>query len=157
MTPASLIIVTDRGSLKAYKVNEAPNRGPSLQLVQSIEMTDAHGRYQDKVTDQAGRFSAGDGGGGDGNGRVGGVAERQGMEAENDRRLLKQLAENITDVVQLAGTEGWSFAAPASIHSAIVDLLPTPVRERIVEHVKSDLVKIEPAKLPGHFRSLQPI
>jgi len=31
------------------------------------------------------------------------------------------------------------------------------IRDRIVEHVKSDLVKIEPSKLPGHFRSLQPI
>jgi hypothetical protein len=35
--------------------------------------------------------------------------------------------------------------------------LPAQVRDRIVEHVKSDLVKIEPAKLPGHFRSLQPL
>jgi len=28
VTPTSLIIVTDRGSLKAYKVTETPNRGP---------------------------------------------------------------------------------------------------------------------------------
>lgn len=158
MTPASLIIVTDRGSLKAYKVDDAPNRGPSLKLMQSVELTDAHGRYQDKLTDQAGRFPAGDGGGQAGSGRhMNGVAERQGIETENDRRIFKQLADSITEVVQLAGTEGWSFAAPASIHSAVVDLLPRGVRERIVEHVKSDLVKIEPAKLPEHFRSLQPI
>ena len=158
MTPASLIIVTDRGSLKAYKVDEAPNRGPSLQLVQALEFTDAHGRYQDKLTDQAGRFPVGDGGGQAGSGRhMNAIAERQALETENDRRIFKQLAENIADVVQNAGTEGWSFAAPASIHSAIVDLLPPAVRDRIVEHVKSDLVKIEPAKLPSHFRSLQPI
>jgi hypothetical protein len=31
------------------------------------------------------------------------------------------------------------------------------VRDRIVEHVKSDLVKTEPAKLPAHFRSLRQI
>ena len=43
MTPTSLIIVTDRGSLKAYKVNETPNRGAGLQLVQAFETTDAHG------------------------------------------------------------------------------------------------------------------
>ena len=158
MTPASLIIVSDRGSLKAYKVDEAPNRGPSLQLVQALEFTDAHGRYQDKLTDQAGRFPVGDGGGQAGSGRhMNGIAERQALETENDRRIFKQLAENIADVVRNAGTEGWSFAAPASIHTAIVDLLPAAVRDRIVEHVKSDLVKIEPAKLPAHFRSLQPI
>jgi hypothetical protein len=60
-------------------------------------------------------------------------------------------------VVEREGKEGWSFAAPASIHAAVVELLPAAVRETIVEHVKADLVKIEPAKLPGHFRSLQPI
>ena len=158
MTPASLIIVTDRGSLKAYKVDEAPNRGPSLQLVQAVDLMDAHGRYKDKLTDQAGRFPVGDGGGQAGSGRhMNGIAERQGLETENDRRIFKQLADNITEVVQLSGKEGWSFAAPASIHSSIVDLLPSSVRERIVEHVKSDLVKIEPAKLASHFRSLQPI
>src|SRR5256885_4754323 len=47
MTPTSLIIVTDRGTLKAYRVNATPTRGPSLQLVQAFDTTDAHGRYQE--------------------------------------------------------------------------------------------------------------
>ncbi|MDQ3313065.1 MAG: host attachment protein [Verrucomicrobiota bacterium] len=158
MTPTSLIIVTDRGSLKAYKVNETPNRGAGLQLVQAFETTDAHGRYRDKLTDQAGRFPAGDGGGATGSGRhMNGMAERQGLETENDRRIFRQLADNITEVVKREGGDGWSFAAPASIHSAVVDLLPPQVRDRIVEHVKSDLVNIELANLPQHFRSLQPL
>jgi hypothetical protein len=85
------------------------------------------------------------------------IAERTGIDNENDRRIVKQLADSITEVVEREGKDGWSFAAPASIHSAVVEQLPAEVRDRIVEHVKSDLVKIEPAKLPSHFRSLQPI
>jgi hypothetical protein len=159
MTPTSLIIVTDRGSLKAYKVNETPNRGAGLQLVQAFETTDAHGRYQDKLTDQAGRFAAGDavGGAGGGGRHQSATAEQQGIETENDRRIFRQLADNIASVVKREGVDGWSFAAPASIHSAVVELLPPKVRDRIVEHVKSDLVKIELADLPRHFRSLQPL
>jgi hypothetical protein len=160
MTPTSLIITADRGSLKAYRVNETANRGPSLQLVQALDFTDAHGRYQDKYTDQAGRFPTGEGASGvaAGMGRHQNAAsERQSLETENDRRILKQLAESVADVVKTEATEGWSFAAPSSIHSGIVDLLPQEVRNRIVEHVKSDLVKIEVANLPQHFRSLQPI
>lgn len=156
MTPTSLIIAADRGSLKAYKVNETPNRGPSLHLLQSVEFTDAHGRYQDKVTDQAGRFPSGNGSQAGGR-HQNAVAEQQGIETENDRRIFRQLADQIAEIVKAAGTEGWSFAAPASIHSAVVDLLPAAIRDRIVEHVKSDLVKIELADLPQHFRSLQPI
>jgi hypothetical protein len=79
------------------------------------------------------------------------------LETETERRLCKQLADRIVDVVSRNGKEAWSFAAPAEIHHAIVDLLPAPVRQRIVEHVNSDLVKIEPAKLTSHFRSLQQI
>jgi hypothetical protein len=85
------------------------------------------------------------------------MAERTGIDTENDRRIFKQLADSIAEIVQREGKEGWSFAAPASIHAAVLELLPADVRDRIVEYVKSDLVKIEPAKLPAHFRSLQPV
>jgi hypothetical protein len=154
MTPSSLIIVTDRGSLKAYRVDETPTRGPSLKLVQAFDVTDAHGKLGDKVTDLAGRFPVSDGAGGR---HANSIAERTQLETETDRRIHKQLADQIAKIVESDGVEGWSFAAPASIHAAIVDLLPRKVRDRIVEHVKSDLVKTEPSKLPAHFRSLQEI
>src|SRR3977135_3938351 len=150
MTPTSLIIVTDRGTLKAYKVNDTPTRGPSLKLVQAFDTTDAHGRYQDKLTDQAGASASG------APGQMNSIAERTGIDNENDRRIVKQLADSITEVVEREGKDGWAFAAPARTHSAVFDQLPAEVRDRIVEHVKSDLVKIEPRKLPTHFRSLRP-
>jgi hypothetical protein len=153
MTPSSLIIVTDRGSLKAYKVNETPTRGPSLQLVQAFNVTDAHGKLSDKLTDLAGRFAVSDGAGMHHGASIG----EKKLESETDRRIYKELADQISKLVKSNGVEGWSFAAASDIHGAIVDLLPGKVRDRIVEHVKSDLVKIEPAKLPSHFRSLRPI
>jgi hypothetical protein len=154
MTPASLIIVADRGSLKAYRVDETPTRGPSLHLIQAFDLTDAHGRLVDKVTDLAGRFPVSGGAGGH---HASSIAERTNLETENDRRIYKQLADQIVKIIDGSGKDGWSFAAPAEIHGAIVGLLPPAARNRIVEHVKSDLVKVEPAKLPAHFRSLRPI
>ena len=154
MTPTSLIVVADRGSLKAYKVNQTPNRGPSLKLSQAFNITDAHGRYDEKLTDEAGRFPVSDGSAAR---HANSIAERTALETETDRRICKQLAEQIEVEVKRDGLEGWSFAAPASIHGAIVELLPNEIRDRIVEHVKSDLVKIESAKLSKYFRSLQPL
>jgi len=154
MTPSSLVVLADRGSLKAYQVHETPTRGPSLKLVQAFDVADAHGRLVDKVTDMAGRFPVTEGAGlhrGPAS-----IGERM-LETEIDRRIYKQLADEIATIVKKDGVEGWSFAAAAEIHGAIVNLLPAAVRDRIVEHVKSDLVKIEPAKLSAHFRSLQPI
>ena len=149
------MIVTDRGSLRAYRVNETPTRGPSLQLVQAFNMTDAHGRLIDKLSDLAGRFpvieSAGAHRG------PASIAERTQLATEMDRRIQKELADQITKIVSQNGKDGWSFAAPAEIHTAIVDLLPAGIRQRIVEHVKSDLVKVEAARLISHFRSLRQI
>src|SRR5437899_11455757 len=155
MTASSLIIVTDRGSLKAYRVNETPTRGLSLQLVQAFNITDAHGRLVDKLSDLAGRFPVTAGAGG--HHGAASIAERTQLATETDRRIQKELADQIVKIVCLNGKEGWSFAAPAEIHTAIVDLLPAAVRDRIVEHVRSDLVKTEPAKLESHFRSLRQI
>jgi len=153
MTPTSLIVVADRGEVKAYRVNKTPNRGPSLQLVRAFDITDAHGRYDDKLTDQAGRFPISDG-----NSRhANAIAERTALENETERRICKMLAEQIAQVVNQESPNGWSFAAPAAIYNSVAEQLPAPVRNRIVEHVKSDLVKIEPVKLPAHFRSLQPL
>jgi hypothetical protein len=84
------------------------------------------------------------------------IAETK-LETETERRINKQLADQITKIVKSNGLKGWSFAAPASCHNAIIDLLAADARNRIVESVKSDLVKVEPAKLASHFRSLQPI
>ena len=154
MIPASIVITADRGSLKAYQVNETPTRGPSLKLIQAFDITDAHGRLIDKVTDQAGRFGVAEGSGAQ-RGHAS-IAEPK-LENETGRRINKELADQISKIINGSGKEGWSFAAPAEIHSAIVELLPGRIRDRIVEHVKSDLVKVEPAKLHTHFRSLRPI
>jgi hypothetical protein len=154
MTPSSLVIVADRGSLKAYQVNETPTRGPSLKLMQAFDLAAAHGRLADKLTDFAGRFPVTEGAGA--HRGAASIGERK-LGTEIDRRIYKQLADEIAKIVQQDGVEGWSFAAAPEIHRAIVDQLPSGVRDRIVEHVKSDLVKVEPAKLSAHFRSLQPI
>src|SRR4051794_32980329 len=81
MTSTSLIIVTDRGSFKAYRVNETPPRGPTLHRVQAFETTDAHAKFLDRHTDQAGAFPNAAG-----PGQMNSTAERMGIDNETDRR-----------------------------------------------------------------------
>jgi Protein required for attachment to host cells len=135
MTASSLIILADRGSLRAYRVQETPTRGPGLELVQAFEVTDvmdaATAQHETPMTDWP------------------------ELETEMDRRVCKELAAEIAKTVERNGVEGWSFAAPESIHRKIVEQLPAEIRERIVEHVESDLVKLPVAALLSHFRSLQ--
>ena len=137
MTASSLIIVADRGSLRAYRVQETPTRGPHLELVQAFEVTDVMSAASTQHTTP--------------------MTDWPQLEAEMDRRICKELATEIAKIVERNGGEGWSFAAPESIHAKIVEHLPSEIRERIVEHLESDLVKLPVAALPSHFRSLQPI
>ena len=108
MTPTSLIIVTDRGSLKAYKVTETPNRGPHLQLVQAFDTTDAHGRYQDKLTDQAGSFPSGAA-----PGQMNSIAERTGIDTEN--AVHDQLFDLDDGGLSALGVEGMGAKLTAGV------------------------------------------
>ena len=137
MTPISLVIVADRGSLRAYRVEETPTRGPHLELVQAFEVTDVIKAVSTRHTTP--------------------MTDWPQLEAEMDRRVCKELATEIAKIVERNPGGGWSFAAPKSIYTKIIEHLPSEIRERIVEYLKSDLVKTEPAKLPEHFRSLQPV
>jgi hypothetical protein len=137
MTASSLIVIADRGGLKAYRVSETPTRGPRLKLVQAFDIPNVNDLSRTHHTTA--------------------VTDWPQLEVEESRQICSQLAEEITKIVRRKAGEGWSLAAPESIHWEIVDLLPVEIRERIVEHVESDLVKTPVAKLPDHFRSLQPI
>jgi hypothetical protein len=137
MTTSSLIIIADRGGLKAYRVGETVTRGPNLKLVQAFDIPNMNDLSKTHHTTA--------------------VSDWPQLETEENRRICAQLAGEITKVVQRDFGEGWSLAAPQSIYAKIVDLLPVEIRERIVEHVESDLVKTPVAALPSHFRSLQPI
>src|SRR5260370_8529812 len=133
MLPASLVIAADRGSLKVYRVNETPTRGPSLKLIQAFDITDAHGKLGDKVTDLAGRFPVTEGAGA--HRGTASISESK-LETETDRRINKELAEQIAKIVNGSGKEGWAFAAPPEIHVPFFDLLPTPVPNRISHTLK---------------------
>ncbi len=136
MTATSLIVVADRGRLKAYRVRETPTRGPKLELVQAFGIPNVNDLSPTHHTTA--------------------MTDWPELEIEETRRICKQLAEEITDLVRCDFGEGWSFAAPHSIYNQIVNYLPIEIRERIVEHVRLDLSKTPVAQLLLHFRSLQP-
>jgi hypothetical protein len=137
MTASSLIIVADRGSLRAYRIEETPTRGVHLELVQAFEVTDVMNATSARHTTP--------------------MTDWPQLEAEMDRRICKELATEIAKIAEHKAGEGWSFAAPESICAKIIEYLPPKIRERIVEHVESDLVKLPAEALPSHFPSLQPL
>ena len=56
-----LIIAVDLGHFKAYKVSTDSPGSPKIQLVESYDSIEGHGKLSEKVTDGAGRFGVGGG------------------------------------------------------------------------------------------------
>jgi protein required for attachment to host cells len=143
---ASLVVVADRGAVKAYKVIQTPARGPSAQLVEEQELREAHERYRDKVTDQAGAFPSG-GSAGQGNA----IAERMSMETEEDSRLFKAIAQQIEGILRRNQPLSWVFAAPAEINPAILQHVAEDLHKILDQNVKHDLTKVPGHSLLEHF------
>ena len=58
MVPAPIIVVVDRGTMKAYEMEQVPIHGWVPRLLEEITFSETHGRYRDRYTDQAGAFPA---------------------------------------------------------------------------------------------------
>ncbi len=145
----TLLIVADRGGLKAFRVEERPNQKHGLHQIDSDYEQDAHGRFTDKVTDRAGRFK------GSGLGQSqGGSSDHSKTDMENDRRAVKHIAERINELVDKEKPEGWRLAVPAQIDKLLTDHLKPEVRQHLTETVHADLLRAEAADILGHFSAL---
>ena len=141
---SSFLIVTDRGNLKAYRVEKAAaERPPRLQLVQAISLAEAHVKTGEIHTDSAGRFPG-----------VSATGDRH-YNIEADRRSAKHLAEHITTVLREHNPDNWSFAAPSDINQPVLDQLEPGLRKQVVQNVQRDLVKLSPNDLLEHFTAVR--
>src|SRR5689334_21659014 len=133
MALARLLIVADRGNVKAYTVQKSPTHGLAASLVEEVQFTEAHQRYQDMLTDQAGAFPKGDSAG-QGNA----IAERQTMVTEQDSRLFHRIGQTISEIVSRHHPLAWGLAVPAEINPQIVQHIQPKLRETLRTNLKHD-------------------
>lgn len=145
-----LVVVTDLGCLKAYKVDyDEFSTNPRMELIKDMKTPEADGRLGDKNTDEEGRRR---GGGGSEGWSTGGNAEPNKMELELKSRAIKQLAQTVNQLVKSNdGDVPVLFAAIKSINNQIMDRLEPAVLARIEKNLSEDLTKIKGAKLLSHF------
>ena len=152
---SSFLIVADRGNLKAFRAESAPNgRPPRLQLVQALTLTDAHTKTSQRNTDLAGRYSA-QTPASQMQGKHQSTAAETQLDLEIDRRIVKQLAGHISTILRAEHPGSWCFAAPAVINGAILDELEPEFRRQVAENVSADLVNADTSALLGHFENVK--
>jgi len=147
---SKLIIAADRGLLRAYRQTQnATDRQPHLELIAELKPAAAHIKLSDQVSDQAGRFPRG-GGKGATPGDLS-AGEQLHQEAEQDHRLIEQLAEKIDALLADSHVIDCSLAVSAPIHKQLFNALQPTTRDKISQVLASNLAKTDPTELLGHF------
>src|SRR2546427_9365149 len=147
-----LVVVTDLGSFKAYKLEaNSLHSTPRLELIEEFNLVDAHGKLSDGLTDLAGRHQAP---------AMGKWAtpwgERHNIELERKRRLIKQVAHALADLLRRNGADGCYLAAGKEINHQIIAELPREARAKVEKIVPCDLTKAGKSDLLRHFDVLKP-
>ncbi len=149
----SLYIVADLGLLRAYRATQKnADRQPHLELIEELKPISAHQKLSDQLTDQAGRFPKG-GGAGAVSGNLS-AGESLKSEAEQDRRLISRLAESINALLADEDVTHCSIAISGAIHKELLEAIDPKARAKIGQVLASNLTKIDPTELVGHFEKL---
>ena len=146
----TIIVATDLGAFKAYRLDRTVRNTPRLELVEEMELVDGHGRLRDKVTDQAGRYSV------PMQSMAMSYGERQRIGLELRRRLIKQIAQQLTKLARRRDVEAIYFAAASEVNDMILEEAGREVRAKIERNVGCNLTNVEKSELLRHFLELEP-
>ncbi len=141
-----VIIVVDLGHFKAYKVSKEPLESERVEMIESFDNVDAHGKMGDKVSDSAGKFGLGGGKNG-----IKGYGEPHNIGLETKRRAVKSLAQNINEVICREDCTRWYLAAGKKINNQLVNCLDPVVKAKLSKNISSDLTKVKKSEILTFF------
>lgn len=142
-----IIIVADLGHFKAYKVSKNMLESPRIELSRSYDSIEAHGRLGDRLSDEAGRFGVNGGRKG-----IKGYGEPHNIRLEMRRKLIKQIANEINNLIKNTKYEKWCLAAGKNINNQIIKNLEPAVKERLEKNVMADLTKTRKSEILDYFK-----
>ena len=145
-----VIIAADLGHFRAYSVTKDEWESPRVELIESYDSTEAHGRLSEKYSDANGRFGmmGGKKGAASGNG------EPHNIRLEAEKRMTKLIAKDINALIRREGNGGWYFAAPEEINRQILGGLDPLVKGKLSKNISEDLTKTKKSEILSHFETV---
>ncbi len=142
-----VIAVVDLGHFKAFRVTKKPNESARVDLIESYDILDTHGKFKDKFTDAEGCFNRGEGEAG----IATGSGEPHNVGTEIEKKVIMRIANDISTLVVKEGCAKWYLAAGECINNQIVENLDPSVKAKLDKNIKADLTKTDKSKILGHF------
>ncbi len=144
---STIIITVDLGHFRAFRVTANPGGSPMVELIESYDSIEGHGRIAEKFYDTAGRFV-----GGGGKGEVAkGYGEPHHLESEIRKKLTKMIAMDINALIKKEACKSWHLAAGEKLGGEIFRKLEPPVKSRLGKSIAMDLTKIPRSEILGYF------
>ncbi len=142
-----MIITVDLGHFRAYRITKNELESPKIQLVESYDSLENHGKLSDRLSDASGRFGMGGGK----NGAAKGYGEPHNMELEMEKKAAKLIARDINSIIKKEGAPKWYLAASKTINSQILENLDSAVKAKLDKNITSNLTKTDKTAIMKHF------
>ena len=142
-----LIIAVDLGHFKAYKVSTDSPGSPVIDLIESYDSIEGHGKLREKLSDEAGRFGMGGGK----NGAAKGYGEPHNIELESEKKTARLIAKDITTIIGREGIKKWWFAAGDKINSLVMENLGPDIKAKMDKNISLNLTKAKKSEILKHF------
>lgn len=142
-----IIITADLGHFKAYRLTETPTGKYKIDMIESYDSIEGHGRLGEKLSDTAGRFI---GGGGEDK-TAKGYGEPHKLELEIQKKLACMISRDINVLIKREDYHAWCLAAPEKINGIIIKHLDPDVKTAMIKNIMADLTNIKKSEIPGHF------
>ncbi|HTZ17315.1 MAG TPA: host attachment protein [Dissulfurispiraceae bacterium] len=142
-----ILFVADLGHFKVYKLSKTPQGTGKLDLIDSFDSLEAHGKFSEKVTDSAGKFGESVGK----NSSVQGSGEAHNIELENEKRLIKNIAKSISKIVIERNCDSWHLAAEKAINGQIIEFLDPTVKAKLEKNIAANLTKADKTEIISRF------
>ena len=142
-----LMIIADRGGLKAFETCKKEGEKPIVLLEQFV-IDDMLGDFSDKMSDVAGNFPI--------NGTAGkghAASEKMTIKLEHEKRAVKKLVKDIEMLFKKYQPLAWDLAAASDINNAILNDLDLSTKAHLRHNLKKDLMKTPTNELISHFEN----
>jgi hypothetical protein len=142
----TVVVVTDLGNFKAYKLEKTNLNTPRLKLLREELPVNGHGKIVQRVSDQAGRYR---------NGLHGRWAtpwgEPHNIELEDRKRRVRHVAHELDSMLRNGEIDDCWLAASKEINHQLLAELGPQTRAKIVKNIPCDLTRTDKSELLNHF------
>ena len=141
-----VIVVTDLGNFKAYKLEKTNLNTPRLELMHEELPVNGQNKIVSKVSDHAGRYHNG--------ANVKWATpwgEPHNIELEDRKRRVRHVANELDLILRNNDVDGCWLAASKEINHQLIDHLGPQARAKILKNIPADLTRTDKSQLLNHF------